>query len=187
MLPDVFTGCSIALIAPLAASRPYGLFERTRPSSSLQRLFPEALVEEPSARFRSPGVLGFANCSQDEDDAASSRCVPSGQGERTRASAIRSQGHRRLRRSASAVAARRFEGIAARTASTARLYRIPNYAGTLSGSRHNRSMGQATDGDLWRRAVDGDPDAFGLLFERHAQGVYNYLFRRTADGRSQKT
>ena len=42
-------------------------------------------------------------------------------------------------------------------------------------------MGRATDGDLWRRAVDGDPDAFGLLFERHAQGVYTYLFRRTAD------
>ena len=42
-------------------------------------------------------------------------------------------------------------------------------------------MGQATDRDLWRRAVDGDPDAFGLLFERHAQGVYTYLFRRTAD------
>jgi RNA polymerase sigma-70 factor, ECF subfamily len=42
-------------------------------------------------------------------------------------------------------------------------------------------MGQATDGDLWRRAVDGEPDAFGVLFERHAQGVYSYLFRRTAD------
>jgi RNA polymerase sigma factor (sigma-70 family) len=42
-------------------------------------------------------------------------------------------------------------------------------------------MGQATDGDLWRRAVDGEPDAFGVLFERHARTVYNYLFRRTAD------
>jgi RNA polymerase sigma factor (sigma-70 family) len=42
-------------------------------------------------------------------------------------------------------------------------------------------MGQATDGDLWRRAVDGEPDAFGVLFERHAHAVYNYLFRRTAD------
>jgi RNA polymerase sigma factor (sigma-70 family) len=42
-------------------------------------------------------------------------------------------------------------------------------------------MGQATDGDLWRRAVDGEPDAFAVLFERHAQAVYNYLFRRTAD------
>jgi len=42
-------------------------------------------------------------------------------------------------------------------------------------------MGQATDDDLWRRAVDGEPDAFGALFERHARAVYNHLFRRTAD------
>jgi RNA polymerase sigma factor (sigma-70 family) len=42
-------------------------------------------------------------------------------------------------------------------------------------------MGHATDAELWRRAADGDPDAFGVLFERHARTVYNYLFRRTAD------
>jgi RNA polymerase sigma factor (sigma-70 family) len=42
-------------------------------------------------------------------------------------------------------------------------------------------MGQASDAELWRRAVDGEPDAFGILFERHAKPVYNYLFRRTAD------
>jgi RNA polymerase sigma factor (sigma-70 family) len=42
-------------------------------------------------------------------------------------------------------------------------------------------MGQATDGELWRRAVEGDPDSFGVLFERHVGAVYNYLFRRTAD------
>jgi RNA polymerase sigma-70 factor (ECF subfamily) len=42
-------------------------------------------------------------------------------------------------------------------------------------------MGQATDAELWRLAVDGDPDAFGFLFERHARAVYNYLFRRTAN------
>jgi RNA polymerase sigma factor (sigma-70 family) len=42
-------------------------------------------------------------------------------------------------------------------------------------------MGQATDGDLWRRAERGEPDAFGALFERHARAVYNYLFRRTGD------
>jgi RNA polymerase sigma factor (sigma-70 family) len=42
-------------------------------------------------------------------------------------------------------------------------------------------MGQATDAELWRRAVEGEPDAFGVLFERHARSVYNYLFRRTAD------
>jgi RNA polymerase sigma-70 factor (ECF subfamily) len=42
-------------------------------------------------------------------------------------------------------------------------------------------MGQATDAELWARAVDGEPDAFGVLFERHARSVYNNLFRRTAD------
>jgi DNA-directed RNA polymerase specialized sigma24 family protein len=42
-------------------------------------------------------------------------------------------------------------------------------------------MGHATDGDLWPRAVVREPDAFGVLFERHARAVYNYLFRRTAD------
>jgi RNA polymerase sigma factor (sigma-70 family) len=42
-------------------------------------------------------------------------------------------------------------------------------------------MGQATDAELWRRAVQGEPDAFGILFERHSRVVYNSLFRRTAD------
>jgi RNA polymerase sigma-70 factor (ECF subfamily) len=34
---------------------------------------------------------------------------------------------------------------------------------------------------LWRRAVGGDGDAFGDLFERHAARIYNYCFRRTGD------
>jgi RNA polymerase sigma factor (sigma-70 family) len=42
-------------------------------------------------------------------------------------------------------------------------------------------MAQATDAELWQRAVEGEPEAFGVLFERHARSVYNYLFRRTAD------
>ena len=29
--------------------------------------------------------------------------------------------------------------------------------------------------------MEGEPEAFGILFERHARPVYNYLFRRTAD------
>ena len=36
------------------------------------------------------------------------------------------------------------------------------------------------DGELWERAVAGDPASFGVLFERHARGVYNHCFRRTA-------
>ncbi|MGH9210661.1 MAG: RNA polymerase sigma factor [Acidimicrobiales bacterium] len=37
-----------------------------------------------------------------------------------------------------------------------------------------------SDVELWDRAVDGDPKAFGRLFERHACSVYNHCFRRTA-------
>jgi RNA polymerase sigma factor (sigma-70 family) len=37
-----------------------------------------------------------------------------------------------------------------------------------------------SDGELWDRAAGGDPEAFGLLFERHARSVYNHCFRRTA-------
>jgi DNA-directed RNA polymerase specialized sigma24 family protein len=48
-------------------------------------------------------------------------------------------------------------------------------------------MGQATDAELWRRAVDGESDAFGVLFERHARAIYNYLFRRTAEWAWPKT
>lgn len=42
-------------------------------------------------------------------------------------------------------------------------------------------MSEAPDRDLWRRAHDGDGEAFGLLFERHSGPIYNYCFRRTAD------
>ena len=38
-----------------------------------------------------------------------------------------------------------------------------------------------SDGDLWTRAQDGDPDAFGVLFERHASAIYSFCFRRIAD------
>jgi len=42
-------------------------------------------------------------------------------------------------------------------------------------------MSEAPDRVLWRRAHDGDGEAFGLLFERHGGRIYNYCFRRTAD------
>ncbi|HEY7707302.1 MAG TPA: sigma-70 family RNA polymerase sigma factor [Gaiellaceae bacterium] len=42
-------------------------------------------------------------------------------------------------------------------------------------------MPAITDRGLWRRAVDGDHEAFGELYERHADAIYNFCFRRTAD------
>jgi RNA polymerase sigma factor (sigma-70 family) len=38
-----------------------------------------------------------------------------------------------------------------------------------------------SDSVLWPRVRAGDADAFGLLFERHAKAIYNYLFRRTGE------
>jgi RNA polymerase sigma factor (sigma-70 family) len=42
-------------------------------------------------------------------------------------------------------------------------------------------MAAVTDRELWRRAVDGDATAFGELYERHANAIYNFCFRRTAN------
>jgi RNA polymerase sigma-70 factor (ECF subfamily) len=36
------------------------------------------------------------------------------------------------------------------------------------------------DAELWQRVVAGDPQAFGALFERHSDAVYNHCFRRSA-------
>jgi RNA polymerase sigma factor (sigma-70 family) len=40
---------------------------------------------------------------------------------------------------------------------------------------------QLSDSELWRRAAQHDSRAFGELFDRHADRVYNHCFRRTAD------
>lgn len=37
------------------------------------------------------------------------------------------------------------------------------------------------DSELWSRVRAGDSEAFGALFERHANAIYNYCFRRTGD------
>jgi RNA polymerase sigma factor (sigma-70 family) len=42
-------------------------------------------------------------------------------------------------------------------------------------------VGRISDRELWTLAVDGDREAFGRIFDRHARTVYNHLFRRTAD------
>lgn len=42
-------------------------------------------------------------------------------------------------------------------------------------------MTPLTDTALWRASANGDPDAFGVLFDRHSRRIYNYLFRRCGD------
>lgn len=42
-------------------------------------------------------------------------------------------------------------------------------------------MASVDDIELWRRAAEGNRDAFATLFDRHASAVYTYCFRRTAD------
>lgn len=40
--------------------------------------------------------------------------------------------------------------------------------------------GRAADGELWDRLRDGDHDALGALFDRYADDVHAFAFRRTA-------
>jgi RNA polymerase sigma factor (sigma-70 family) len=40
-----------------------------------------------------------------------------------------------------------------------------------------RLMGD-TDEDLWRKCIAGDADAFGVLFDRHADAVFRYCLSR---------
>lgn len=42
-------------------------------------------------------------------------------------------------------------------------------------------MPAVTDRTLWRRAAAGEAEAFGEIYERHADAIYNFCFRRTAD------
>ncbi len=40
-------------------------------------------------------------------------------------------------------------------------------------------MGEASDRDLWRPAVGGEAEAFGVLFDRHGERLRTYCARRT--------
>ena len=42
-------------------------------------------------------------------------------------------------------------------------------------------MDRRDDDELWSAVTRGEPEALGLLFERHGRRVYNYCFRRTGD------
>lgn len=49
-------------------------------------------------------------------------------------------------------------------------------ARTLHADRHPPSD---TDAELWRRAAAGDRPAFGVIFERHAEALWNHGYRLT--------
>jgi RNA polymerase sigma-70 factor, ECF subfamily len=51
----------------------------------------------------------------------------------------------------------------------------------LPGIRAIEEVMATADKELWARVKTGDEEAFGVLFDRHAERVYNYCFRRTAD------
>jgi RNA polymerase sigma factor (sigma-70 family) len=54
-------------------------------------------------------------------------------------------------------------------------------SGNLAGWSGHLEVMALSDASLWARARAGDADAFGLLFQRHARVIYNFLFRSTAD------
>lgn len=48
---------------------------------------------------------------------------------------------------------------------------------SIGGGGHERVM-EPSDGELWARSHAGDADAFASLFDRYAELIYNYCFRR---------
>lgn len=51
--------------------------------------------------------------------------------------------------------------------------------GDEGGRARDEPAAQLSDGELWRRAVAGDPDSFGMIFDRHGDAVHSYCARRT--------
>ena len=47
--------------------------------------------------------------------------------------------------------------------------------------QHGRGGPIPSDTELWHRATAGDPGAFGDLFDRHANAIFNFCLRRTRD------
>lgn len=42
-------------------------------------------------------------------------------------------------------------------------------------------MEELSDSEVLDRAIEGDPDAFGILYERNVNRIYNYIFYRTGN------
>ena len=51
----------------------------------------------------------------------------------------------------------------------------------LAFAGHEAGVMELDDSVLWARSAEGDTGAFALLFERHAEAIYNYCFRRVGD------
>jgi RNA polymerase sigma factor (sigma-70 family) len=51
----------------------------------------------------------------------------------------------------------------------------------LAANRHEQVVRDESDELLWAAAANGDSQAFGAIYERHVEAIYNYLFRRLAD------
>ncbi|MFF0270863.1 RNA polymerase sigma factor [Kribbella sp. NPDC004536] len=49
----------------------------------------------------------------------------------------------------------------------------------MNGLRVVEVTSRVSDGSLWEQATAGDAEAFGALYDRHAQAVYSFLYRRT--------
>lgn len=59
---------------------------------------------------------------------------------------------------------------------------VANTASELSGCYgHEVRVRPVNDRELWRRATAGDGQSFGAVFDRYADAIYNYCFRRTGD------
>lgn len=59
---------------------------------------------------------------------------------------------------------------------------VTTIAGDSWGARTLHATGHPppdTDAELWRRAAAGDQQAFGELFERHAEALWNHGYRLT--------
>lgn len=50
----------------------------------------------------------------------------------------------------------------------------------LQSGQYGQTMTTSSDRALWFRAAEGDGEAFGQLYDRHARAIYNFLYRRTA-------
>lgn len=73
-------------------------------------------------------------------------------------------------------------GVASETPLSAAEHAVGGLAGPApAAARASDRVPGRSDDELWRAAQSGDAEAFGALFDRHHQAIYNYCFRRIGD------